>query len=1171
MKTDNIKTYFENLNLEVEMAYGIANIARSKSYDPENKVEIPLTKNMAERVEGLIGVIAPQIVGKHIPERLQELELQYGKLDWRVALTISLEVAQEKFCKFDSKIDAINTGIRVGFAYVTNGVVASPLEGFTGLKIRKRSDGKEYFALCYSGPVRSAGGTGASVSVLIADYIRKTFGYATYDPTEKEIKRAYTELRDYHERITNLQYFPSEEETEFLVSNLPVQIDGDPSEDLEVSNYKDLPRIETNRIRNGFCLVMGECLAQKAKKVSKQLNKWGNDFGFDDWKFMDKFLNIQSKSKSKGSKKEGVLISPDYTFIKDLVAGRPVLTHPMRQGGFRLRYGRARNTGLSSTAIHPATMKVLDRYIAIGTQLKMERPGKGTALSSCESIEGPIVKLNNGNVLFLDENNVDENLDKVNSILFLGDILIPYGDFFNRAHKLVPPGYCEEWWFKELLSKHKDPETISKSTGVSLPIIKELFSNLLKTHISASDAFNVSKKYNIPFHPRYTYHWKDIDAKELLILIEWLLRAVIDKKDEKIIFPYDINKDEYKKEVLEKLGIPHIVSNKEFIVLEKDWAIAFMVSLGFYENELNIKGLVQYIDEKKEILDVINKFSEVKIKDKSGLYIGARMGRPEKGKMRKLTGSPHVLFPVGDEGGRLRCFQAAMTSGKINGDFPLFKCEICNKNTIYSVCESCNSKTIKTYYCAQCKQYMDNPVCGKHGENHTYSNREIDINYYFDSAKTKIKLDTLPELIKGVRGTSNQEHIPENIIKGILRALHSVYVNKDGTIRYDMSEMSLTHFKPIEIGTSMDKLKKLGYDLDIYGKELVEDSQILELKPHDVVLPGCNESDEEGADIVLFRIANFIDDLLKRLYDLKPFYNLKSKEDLIGHLIISLAPHTSAGIIGRIIGFSQTQVCYAHPLWHSAQRRDCDGDENGIMLMLDGFLNFSRKFLPAHRGSTQDACLVLSTNMVPSEVDDMVFDMDVCWEYPLEFYEACEQYKDPYEIKIEQLKQHLGTPREFEGYGYTHETSNINNGVLYSAYKSIPTMEEKVNGQMILANKIRAVDKDDVARLVIERHFIRDLKGNLRKFSMQQFRCVKCNEKFRRPPLKGKCTKCDGKLIFTISEGSVIKYLSHTLMLVANYNIPDYIKQTIELTRQRVESVFGKDVEKQEGLKKWFG
>lgn len=1171
MVNDSIKKYFDEMNLEVERAYEVANNARAKGYDPVDKVEIPLTKNMAERVEGLVGVLAPQIIGKNIPLRIHELEIQYGKLDWRVALTVALEVAQEKFCKFETTIEAINTGIRIGFAYVTNGVVASPLEGFTGVKVRKRADGKEYFALCYSGPVRSAGGTGASVSVLIADYLRKKMGYDIYDPTPNEIKRAYTELRDYHERITNLQYFPSEEETEFLVSNLPVQIDGDPSEDLEISNYKDLPRIETNRIRNGFCLVMGECLAQKAKKVSKQLTKWGNDFGFDDWKFMDKFLSIQSKSKSKGSKKDGVLIQPDFTFIKDLVAGRPVLTHPMRAGGFRLRYGRARNTGLSSTAIHPMTMKVLDDYIGIGTQLKMERPGKGTALSSCDSIEGPIVKLKNGNVIFLTETNIEESLDKIESILFLGDILIPYGDFFNRAHKLVPPGYCEEWWFKELTAKPKDPEQICNDTGVSLPILKEMFGNPLKTHISLADAFNISKKYNIPLHPKYTYHWKDINVKELLILIEWLLRSVVDKKEEKIIFPYDINADEYKKEILEKLGVPHVVANKEFIVIENDWATAFMVNLGFYEEELNIKKLVEYIDEKREVLEIINKFSETKIKDKSGLCIGARMGRPEKAKMRKLIGSPHVLFPVGDEGGRLRCFQAAMQNGKINGDFPAFKCENCNKNTIYKICETCNQRTKQLYYCNKCKEYNPNSKCDKHSDNHTYAPQQIDINYHFDNAKKKINLNEIPELIKGVRGTSNEQHIPEHIIKGILRALHNLYVNKDGTIRYDMSEMSLTHFKPIEVGTSVKKLNELGYNTDIYGKELVDESQLLELKPHDIVLPGCKGSSEEGADVVLFRIANFIDDLLVRFYGLKSFYNLKTKEDLIGQLIISLAPHTSAGITGRIVGFSQTQGCYAHPLWHSAQRRDCDGDENGIMLMMDGFLNFSRKFLPAHRGSTQDACLVLSTNMIPSEVDDMVFDMDIAWEYPLEFYEACEQYKEPYEIKIEQLKQHLGTPREFEGYGFTHETSNINNGVTYSAYKSIPTMHEKVEGQMFLANKIRAVDKDDVARLVIERHFIRDLKGNLRKFSMQQFRCVKCNEKFRRPPLKGKCTKCDGKLLFTISEGSVTKYLAHTIMLATQYNVPAYVKQSIELTRQRVESVFGKDIEKQEGLNKWFG
>jgi len=290
----------------------------------------------------------------------------------------------------------------------------------------------------------------------------------------------------------------------------------------------------------------------------------------------------------------------------------------------------------------------------------------------------------------------------------------------------------------------------------------------------------------------------------------------------------------------------------------------------------------------------------------------------------------------------------------------------------------------------------------------------------------------------------------------------------------------------------------------------------------------------------------------------------------VGHLIISLAPHTSAGIIGRIVGFSDTQGCYAHPLWHSAQRRDCDGDENGIMLMMDGFLNFSRRFLPAHRGATQDACLVLSSKLIPSEVDDMIFNMDVVWSYPLEFYEACEKFKEPYDIKIEQLNDNLGSPKEFTQYGYTHPVKNINSGVIYSAYKSLPTMAEKVKGQMSLACKIRAVDEDDVARLVIERHFLRDLKGNLRKFSMQQFRCVACNEKFRRPPLAGNCTSCGGRLLFTISEGSVVKYWDKIVKLSEEYKLPAYSQQSIDLLKKRLESVFMKDPEIQSGLSEFM-
>jgi len=131
-------------------------------------------------------------------------------------------------------------------------------------------------------------------------------------------------------------------------------------------------------------------------------------------------------------------------------------------------------------------------------------------------------------------------------------------------------------------------------------------------------------------------------------------------------------------------------------------------------------------------------------------------------------------------------------------------------------------------------------------------------------------------------------------------------------------------------------------------------------------------------------------------------------------------------------------------------------------------------------------------------------------------------------------------------------------------------MKEKVGREMELCSKLRSVNVADVARLIIERHFIRDIRGNLRKFSMQEFRCVGCNEKFRRPPMIGVCTKCGGKIIFTISEGSIVKYLEPALDLANNFAVPAYTKQGLELAKIYIQSIFGKDETKQVELKKWF-
>ncbi|MBN2142950.1 DNA polymerase II large subunit, partial [Candidatus Woesearchaeota archaeon] len=390
------------------------------------------------------------------------------------------------------------------------------------------------------------------------------------------------------------------------------------------------------------------------------------------------------------------------------------------------------------------------------------------------------------------------------------------------------------------------------------------------------------------------------------------------------------------------------------------------------------------------------------------------------------------------------------------------------------------------------------------------------------------------------------------------------------TIRYDCSEIPITHFKPKEIGTSVEKLLELGYGFDIKGKPLKSEDQVLEIKPQDILLPCSPVSPEEPADEVMFRTANFVDELLEKLYKVKPFYRLKSKEDLIGHLVIGLAPHTSAGILCRILGFSKTQGFLSHPYIHAAMRRDCDGDESCFLLLMDGFLNFSKHYLPESRGSTMDAPLVLTYIVNPKEVDDMIFNMDIAWKYPLEFYEAARNYKMPWDVKIPQVSGVLGKPEQYEKMGFTHDTSDMNQGVLCSAYKLLPSMEDKLKSQMELAEKIRAVDASDVAKLVIDKHFMKDTKGNLRKFSQQEFRCIDCNEKYRRPPLVGKCTACGGRIIFTVSEGFVVKYLELSMSLGEKYHVSKYMKQTLELLKLRVESVFGKDKERQEGLGAWL-
>ncbi|MDD5614772.1 MAG: DNA polymerase II large subunit [Candidatus Methanoperedens sp.] len=1128
--------YFNTLEIELNRAIDIANRARTNGADPTPSIEIPIAKDLADRVEKLIGV-------EGVAKRLRELESTMSREE--ASLQLGFEVASGKIKQFDSKRDAIEAAVRISMAVLTEGVVAAPIEGIAKIDLAKNDDGTEYIRIYYAGPIRSAGGTAQALSVLAADYIRGSLGINRFIPRPEEVERYVEEIGAYHRNV-HLQYLPTDDEIRLIVSNCPICIDGEPTEEAEVEGRRDLQRVETNRIRGGMALVIAEGIALKAPKVKKHVDK----LKLPGWDFLEKFV-VTVKTDDASAQ-----LKPKDKYLQDLIAGRPVFSYPSRPGGFRLRYGRGRNTSFAAAGLSPATMVMVDDFIATGTQLKVERPGKAAAIGPVDTLEGPTVRLFNGDVLRVDTAHDALRIrPSVQRILDIGEILINFGDFLENNHPLVPSSYCYEWWVQELASK-----TSIKEHG-------ELKNPDQKTALSLSDT------YKVPLHPKYTYLWHDITLDDLTALAEYIQKN--GKFAGKLHFPPDGKI----KNILETLLIPHTVRENQIIIEEP---LPLLRCLG-----LSPDLKKTWTSLEKDIMDTVSKLSGINIRSRAPIRIGGRMGRPEKSDKREMKPAPHVLFPIGEAGGRRRSLQSAKdyveeeegNGAERNNEFRTGLtvqkekvgtikvqigeryCPSCRTRTFKNRCQ-CGKFTQPLLKCQSCGIEVAKPICPK-CKKETTSVTEMDIDFKSECLLALKNLGERDNLvsIKGVLGLTSKNKTPEPLEKGILRAKHGIVMFKDGTVRYDLSDLPLTHIKPKEIGVTVEKLVEMGYDKDVYGKPLVDEKQILELKVQDIVVSkDCGE--------YLLKTAGFIDDLLTKYYKVDPYYNISSIDELIGKLVIGLAPHTSAGVLGRLVGFTTASVGYAHPFFHAAKRRNCDGDEDCVMLLMDGLLNFSRSYLPDKRGGQMDAPLVLTSRIDPNEVDKEAHNIDVLFQYPLEFYEATLKYTNPKDIVkiMDTVSGRLGKPAQYEGFGFTHDTTDIAAGPRNSAYKTLGTMIEKMDAQLALARRIKAVDPQDVAERVIESHFLPDLIGNLRSFSKQKVRCTKCNAKYRRPPLRGTCPKCGGNVVLTVHEGSVKKYLETSLRIADEYDVRHYTKQRLELLELEMKSLFESDKVKQKGL-----
>lgn len=1115
------RAYIGCLERQIGQLYSISDDARQEGLDPSLKTECTIAKDLADLVEGLVG---PPGVALSIRELNSKLPRE------EIAFKVAEEIVYGKFGHMEAEA-AAEQAIRTALAIFTEGLTAAPIQGVAKVKIKVNADRTSYLAIYFAGPIRSAGGTDQALTLVVADFIRRLLGLDRYKPTEEEISRFVEELRVYERTVTRFQYHVPDEELRKALQWLPVEVTGTESDPVEVSAFRNLARVETNRVRGGALRVVNDGIVGRALKVLTIIEK----LGFQGWDWLKEF-QVKSEKKSTG-------------FMDDVIAGRPVFSFPSRHGGFRLRYGRARNTGLSAVGVHPATMLVLEGFLAGGTQMRLELPGKGGVSVPVDCLEPPVVRLTDGTVVTVTIANFDSVKGRIEKILFLGDLLISFGDFLYNSKVLMPSGYVEEWWtydFRRAVAKrfNGDLTEAASATGLPLERLKSFAHSPFETAPSTAEAVALSKILNIPLHPAHTFFWCNLASMEdVKILRKWLLDSEIQIAQDEIVCIRG-PEDPSVKQRLETIYLRHRTAGGK-IVIENQVASALALCLG-YGKPTNTD-----VSTCSAPIAAVQALSGIRIVDKGPTFVGARMGRPEKAKRREMKPLVHVLFPVGLAGGSQRDVVEAAKKEPYFVETVRRKCPNCKTFTFRVKCPECGCGTIPENSCPRCGKSVrgiECPACNVPAKQ--YQKQVVNFKQLLESACKNMDV-AAPKTLKGVKGLTNETKTPEIIEKGVLRARHDLSVYKDGTIRFDATNAPLTHFKPSEARISLERLRALGYECDMHGTPLTDSNQTCELKMQDVLIP------LKAAEYFL-RVADFTDELLKKVYGLSPFYNVREIEDLVGHLIVGLAPHTCVGIVGRIVGFTRLNVCYAHPVWHSAKRRDCDGDEDTLMLALDSLLNFSREYLPAQIGGIMDAPLLLIPVVNTKEVQRQAHDFDVAEAYPLEFYEKTLERTEARQVEclIDLIRYRIGTAEQFEGFRYTMPVSNVNMGVVESAYKRFKTMIEKLDGQLELADRIEAVDARKVALKVLTKHFMRDIAGNLRAFSTQGFRCKACNRRFRRLPLKGKCLSCGGALTLTVYRGGIEKYLEAAQALVDRYELPKYYSQRLLLVKEEIKDLF---------------
>ncbi|UCG03659.1 MAG: hypothetical protein JSW11_06655 [Candidatus Heimdallarchaeota archaeon] len=1090
--------YLQNIKNVLKTQVQLATQARARKLDPQSKIESKLTFTSKAKIGAILNI--PKLE-EYLPSNLS-----WHESPLLLAADIAKQIVNGRFVK-DTRENLILMALHSSLVILSQGLISVPHESIPKISIGSKSN---HLTIYFSNTVRYVTGETVGLVVLIADYIRHVLHLNRYNPSPELINRYVEEIEIYF-KMNDRSWDLRKDLINFLVQNIGVEISGEAYERIEVKKYRNLPNM-TNRLRMGMCVAFDKIIDNINSIAHLRLAS-----GIPEWEWLvPPFEGIRRKK---------------HEFGRNEVRGtQPLLSRSGKPGGFRLRYGYSRNTGQGAAGVHPVTM-YLSEMMSPGTSIKIDFMERPLTVFPVSTLTGPLVEFKDGSSERIESlTRIIEVESDVTQIWEMGDILLSPDDI-PATETIELSAWTEEWWSQEvkrmISSKFRSIEYLANIIRISPIELEKLLSEPTRFQPSPEIALNLSRITEVPIHPFYSFNWNEIAISDLIRLIQ-----KIDSTNEDLL-----PDDDDLKVILRQLGAPFIIHGSN---IQSERFQPFIHSLRGKEEEIT---QILSEDSAVGIEKVVQELTKIPIRSLCHRRIGLKIIRVEKSEPRHINPPSHILFPIGSHGGTQRNLLKVKKGANVDIQISERFCTTCGESTYVTFCPKCLEETKQQFVC-KTGHISDTRNCRECGQ-YAFPARIKPINVagIIKSGVQKTGIDDLTK-IKGVSFLNSKNRIPEHIIKGILRAKHNLFVYKDGTSRFDQTNAPLTYFTPSEVHSSVEDLLRLGYTHDVFGNDLIQDDQLIEINPFDVIV-------SKTAGEFLVDLSKFIDDELTFLYELPPYYRINSLNDITGFLIVGLSPFSMVAVIGRIIGYTENNVIYAHPLWHILKTRNCNGDIDSITLLLDVLLNFSMEFVPTLRGGTMDVPAIINLSdeweetSVYASYDSILMNLSFfnnLIENPLK--------EELLSYKMSFLKPPLPI---------SHNIDNVSRYNFENLFRESKIVS-KIETELRVLSRIRGVKEGEFVDDILVNDFLPKITTSMTRFFLQPVRCNTCNTTFRRVPLSN-CPVCHRRTIgLTLSEGWVLRYLQIVNQLKDQYNsdISEYCHSWVELVELNKRLLFEK-------------